>query len=263
KKMNNPYFPQKQKILGIKNETADISTYKINFRSDHLPGQFVEVYVPKIGECPISLCSYSKDHIELAVRNVGNVTNAIHKLKKGDIIYVRGPYGHGYPMNILKKKNLTVIGGGTGAAPLRGVIEFIIKNRKQYKNVDVFLGFRSPDDILFKYDLEKWKKHMNVYLTVDRAESSWKGNAGLVTALLEKMPPKKGSIAITCGPPIMIKFVIELLEKQGFKDSQIFVSFERLMHCGIGKCGHCMIEGNYACRDGPVFRHDFVKNLED
>jgi len=261
--MKNPYLPKKAKITAISNECEGIKTFRINKSMKHEPGQFIEISVLGIGECPISICSSPANYIDLCIRDVGNVTHSIHNLKKGDSVFIRGPYGHGYPMKEMEGKNLIVIGGGTGTAPLRSVMEHIEKNRKKYKKVQVFLGFRSSDDILFKNDMKRWKNIFDLNITVDKADKKWKGPVGVVTKLLDSASLNKDAEVITCGPPIMIKFAIESLKKKGFNDNQIYVSLERLMHCGIGKCGHCMIENRYVCKDGPVFRQDYAKNITD
>ncbi len=261
--MKNPYIPKKAKITAITNECEEIKTFRIARIMNHEPGQFIEISVLGIGECPISICSSSAKHIDLCIRDVGNVTHAMHNLKKGDSVFIRGPYGHGYPIKGMEGKNLIVIGGGTGTAPLRAVLEHIEKNRKKYREIQVFLGFRSPDSILFKSDMERWKSIFDLNITVDKADKKWKGPVGVVTNLLDNASLNKDADVITCGPPIMIKFAIESLKKKGFNDSQIYVSLERLMHCGIGKCGHCMIGSKYACKDGPVFRHEQVKDITD
>ena len=261
--MKNPYLPQKVKITKIQKETEEIKTFRVEYSCDHNPGEFVELSVPGIGECPISICSWSNKYLDLCIRNVGNVTAAISKLKKNEDIWLRGIYGTGYPMKELNGKDIFITGGGTGAAPLRGVIEYIEKNKKDFGENKIILGFRDPKNILFKDDIKKWEKDFDVNITVDRADKKWKGNIGLITKLLEKLKPTKNSIAITCGPPIMIKFAIQTLKQQGFTDKQIYVSFERLMHCGLGKCGHCTIEKHYVCKDGPVFRYDIIKGVKD
>ncbi len=261
--MKNPYLPAKAKISKITEECEGIKTFRISHSLKHEPGQFVEISVLGIGECPISMCSSSDKHLDLCIRDVGNVTHKIHTLKPEDSVFIRGPYGTGYPMKEMKGRDLIIIGGGTGTAPLRAVLEHIEQNRKSYNDVQTFLGFRSPSDILFKSDMKRWEKAFNLNITVDKADKGWKGPVGVVTLLLEKAKLNKDAVVITCGPPIMIKFVIETLKKKGFRDEQIYVSLERLMYCGIGKCGHCMMGNKYICKDGPVFRYDKVKDIKD
>jgi len=231
---------------------------------DYLPGQFYQVSIPGIGEAPISVCSYSEDFIEFNVRAVGDVTDAIAKLNEGDELWLRGPYGTHYPMKEMLGKSLMIIGGGTGTAPLRGVIKYIEKHRADYDRVHLFIGFRSPEAIIFKKDLELWNRLFDLRLTVDKADTDYKGKVGLVTKVVEESGLNADNkSAIVCGPPAMIKFTVMALEKMGFSHSQIFVSEERRMKCGVGMCGHCMISGIYVCKDGPVFRYDQIKNLHE
>ena len=263
-KMKNPYLPKLAKITRIIKETSDTKTYTLAYKTKYDPGQFVEVSVIGIGEAPISICSYSNKTIDLCIRDVGNVTHIISKLKKGNYLAIRGPYGFGYPMQYMINNDIIVVAGGTGVAPVRSVIEFIEQKRNNFRNVDIFLGFRSPGDVLFMKYIKRWQNKFNVHLTVDKADKSWKYNIGVVTKLLENSNlNNENKTVVTCGPPIMIKFVIQTLEKLGFHHDQIYVSFERLMKCGIGKCGHCMIKGIYVCKDGPVFRYDTVKDLKE
>lgn len=226
------------------------------------PGEFFQVSVPGIGEAPFSVCSCSKDFIELNIRGLGDVTNKLVELKPGDRVWLRGPYGTSYPMDELKGNTLVIIGGGTGVAPLRGVLKYLEEHRADYDRIRLFFGFRNPDEILFKDDMKQWDRIFDLNLTVDKAPKNYKGKVGLVTKLVEESGlNNKKKVVMVCGPPIMIKFTIQTLEKMGFHHDQIFVSFERRMKCGVGMCGHCMISGLYVCKDGPVFRYDRVKGL--
>ncbi|MFO8016927.1 MAG: FAD/NAD(P)-binding protein [Candidatus Woesearchaeota archaeon] len=263
KSMKNPYLPEKFRISRVIRETHDTSTFRVDFDRKNMPGQFFEASVIGVGECPISVCSHSKDHIDLCIRNVGNVTNAIHKLKAGDSIWLRGPYGKGYPMEEMYGRDICLVGGGTGAAPLRGVLEFIESHREAFGDVNIFLGFRFPHDMLFSRDYKRWDKKFSLNLTVDKAEKGWKGNVGVVTNLIDKAELSRDSAAAVCGPPVMIKFVMQSLRKQSIPDENVYISFERLMSCGLGKCGHCEVGGKYICRDGPVFRYDKARHMED
>jgi anaerobic sulfite reductase subunit B len=228
------------------------------------PGQFYQVSIPGVGEAPISVCSYSDEFIEFNIRAVGDVTDTLVKLEKGDELWLRGPYGTHYPMNEMLGKSLMIIGGGTGVAPLRGVIKYIEKHRADYDRVHLFIGFRSPEVIIFKKDIELWNRIFDLRLTVDKADTGYKGKVGLVTKIVEESGLNADNkAAIVCGPPAMIKFTVMALEKLGFSHSQIFVSHERRMKCGVGMCGHCMISGIYVCKDGPVFRYDQIKNLHE
>ncbi len=258
------YVPSPARVERAQKLTENISLLRIKSSMEHMPGQFVQASVLGIGECPISICSYSPRFIELCVRAVGNVTNALCSLKRGDALFVRGPYGRGYPMKEVEGKELLLIGGGTGAAPLRSVVEYYYRHRKRYPALRVFAGFKSPEDIIFKDEFKKWKKELSSCLvSVDKPAKGWRGEIGAVTCLLGKAKINKESAAFVCGPPVMVKFVAERLNSAGVPDSSIFVSMERLMYCGVGKCGHCMVNGKFVCKDGPVFRLSEVKGLPE
>ncbi len=258
------YEPRQVEILKVVDETPDTKTFRLKTRINLLPGQFVEASVLGIGEAPISNCSYNGEFLELMIRDVGNVTHAIHQLKAGDKLWIRGPYGHGYPMEEMKHKNILVVAGGTGAAPPRSVLQYVEHHRRDYGDVRAIIGFRSPKDLIFKYDFERFSRLFDFTVTVDKGDDTWNGKVGLVTQILEeKKVPAQNTAVVTCGPPIMIKFVIQSLKKLGFYDSQIYVSYERHMRCGLGHCGHCIFSDKYICKDGPVFRYDQVKELHD
>jgi len=260
--LKNPYLPEPYKVLKFTRESPDRFTIKVDMKIVHDPGQFVQVSVPGIGECPISICSDSKEYIELNIREVGNVTKALSKLKKNDPVFIRGPYGNGYPMKSLKGNNILIIGGGCGVAPLRGIIEYVANNREEYEDVNLYLGYRSPNDMIFKKETKKWKKDYHVNVSVDKVshgQSCQDMRVGFITESLKEMSlDKENRVVFICGPPIMMKFVIEILKNKGFSDEQIFISAERLMYCALGICCHCMIKGKFTCMDGPVFRYDEV-----
>jgi sulfhydrogenase subunit gamma (sulfur reductase) len=227
------------------------------------PGQFVQVSLLPYGEVPISLCSYDRKNPQLLIKAVGNTTDAICALDVKSRLWIRGPYGRGYPMEEVKGRDLVVIAGGTGVAPPRSVLDYVEAHRKNFGKVSVFLGFRNPEEILFKEDIEHWQKKFDTLITLDKGDENWKGRVGVITTILEDKKFEPNTVFVICGPPIMIKFVIELLKKKNVKDEQVYVSLERRMKCGIKKCGHCMIHGKYVCRDGPVFRYDEVKGIEN
>jgi len=263
----NPYLPIPYKVLDNYRETPDIFTLTVNMACKHEPGQFVQVTIPGIGEAPISICSDSDQFLKLNVREVGNVTEALGKLRKGDIVFIRGPYGHGYPMQHLKGNNVLLIGGGCGIAPLKGVIDYIEHHREDYNDVHLLLGYRSPNDIIFKRELQEWQQKYNLQVTVDKNQHGafcYDAKEGFITnALQESNISKEKIVVFVCGPPIMMKAVIKILKDKGFNDDQIFISAERLMYCALGVCCHCMIRGKFTCIDGPVFRYDTVKDLQN
>ena len=259
----NPYIPNRYRIEKIFNETHDTKTFRVNTKINPLPGQFVELSILGIGEFPVSISSCSKDYIDLCIRNVGNVTNAVHSKKEGDHLWIRGPYGHGYPLKEIEGKDIILVGGGTGTAPLRGAIKFIESSRKRYGKVHIFFGFRHYNDILFLRDQKDWKKDFNFEFTLDCAPKQMKCNVGVVTALIDKAELGPDAAALVCGPPVMIKFVMDSLMKKGIKEENVYISFERLMSCGIGKCGHCEIGGRYICKHGPVFSYKDAKKMVD
>jgi sulfhydrogenase subunit gamma (sulfur reductase) len=195
---------------------------------------------------------------------VGRVTNALNRLGIGAEIGFRGPYGNSFPLDYLKGKNLVFVGGGIGLAPLRSLIWNVIDNRDTYKKIDIVYGARTPADLCFKYDLEAWDKDktVNMVTTVDREAEGWAGKVGVVPKILEEVaPPAKDTVAIVCGPPVMIRFTFPVLEKLGFAHEQMITTLEKRMKCGIGKCGRCNIGNLYVCRDGPVFSYAQIKDF--
>lgn len=261
---SNPYLPKPYTVTEYFRETADTFTIKIDMKTKHDPGQFVQVSIPGIGECPISICSDSDQYLELNIRQVGNMTNALAKIKQGDTLLVRGPYGRGYPMDVLRGNNLVIVGGGCGVAPLKGIIDYVEHHRDEYQEVKLFLGYRTPNDIIFKRELEEWKNKYHLNVTVDKQSHgascyNYDVKEGFITNALKEAPlSNNNTVAFVCGPPVMMKFAVEILKEKGFNEDQIFISAERLMYCGIGVCCHCMIHGKYTCLDGPVFRYDEI-----
>ncbi len=265
---SSPYKPEKKRIIGYKRETADSFTIRLDWQLEHEPGQFVFCSIPGIGEAPISICSDSRKYIDLNIREVGNVTKALSKLKKGTDLLVRGPYGKPYPMKLFRGNNIIIVGGGCGVAPLKGVIEYIENNRFEFKDVNLFFGFRTPGDVLFGTRIEEWQKRFNIHISFDKVpkgqNTCYDGSQGFVTQLVDQnITDNHNKIVFICGPPIMIEKTAELLINKGFNEDQIYISAERLMYCGMGKCGRCMIHGKYTCLDGAVFRYDELKDYKD
>ena len=275
KKINNPFVPELARIEKIVQETGTIKTFRLNLLNkkfkksfEFMPGQFVQVSVFGIGEVPISICSsvFEKKFFEITVRNVGSVTNALFKLKEGDSIGIRGPYGNSYPMNEFKYKNIILAAGGVGFPPMKSIIEYVINNRDDFESLLLFYGAKDPADIIYKNELENWNKKnlLKILITVDKPDATWIGDVGLVTSLFDKVEiNSKNSVGVVCGSPVMMKFVVQKFQKLGFDNNQIYLSMERMMQCGFGKCGHCNIGKKYVCIDGPVFRYDELKELTE
>ena len=273
----NPYLPSLVTIDEIKEEVEGlraIKTFKLAFQDEKskqdfnfVPGQCIMVSLFGSGECMFAISSSptQKDYIEVSVMKHGKVTSALHNLEEGDTLGVRGPYGNNFDVEGWKNKNLIFIGGGIGQAPLRSIINFVLDNRKDYGNIDIIYGARTSADLCYKEEFDELEKRndVNIHLSIDVEEEGWEKYVGFVPSnLLEVNPSPENAIAITCGPPIMIHYVIQNLLELGFKDEQIFTTLEMRMKCGIGICGRCNIGNLYVCKDGPVFSYDQLKELQ-
>jgi len=269
----NIYQPELMEIVKIISETGDTKTFHLQFREASLrekfsfrAGQFAEYSVFGEGEATFCISSSPTrmDHLEFSVKRVGRVTDALHHLNAGDIIGFRGPYGNHFPLEKLKGKNLLFIGGGIGLAPLRSLIYNVVDTRADYREITILYGARSPQDLCFKYDLESWEGNpsLKMVTTVDAGDNHWKGRVGLVPLVLEEIKPSsQETMAITCGPPIMIRYTLKSLEKLGFTPSQVWTTLEMKMKCGLGKCGRCNIGPLYVCKDGPVFSLEEIQSF--
>jgi NAD(P)H-flavin reductase len=259
-------IPKIGKIIRVHEETPDVKSFQVvldKADSDegiiYHSGQCAMLSVVGVGEAMISITSTPSrpEYLEFAIKKAGSVTAALHTLRSGAHIGIRGPYGNWFPLEDFVGKDLLFVGGGIGLAPLRSVINNVLDNRKDYGQIDIVYGARTPDDLVFKDELlEKWplEPRTNLHLTVDQGDTTWKGHVGFVPAFLESLKPTPANkVVITCGPPIMIKFVLETLKKLGFAADQVVTTLEMKMKCGIGKCGRCNIGGRYVCQDGPVF----------
>lgn len=253
-------------------ETIDIKTFRVAFDDpaggfDYLPGQFAEVSVFGVGESTISISSSPTrgDRLEFSVKKVGRVTRALHEVAPGERVGVRGPYGNHFPVERMKGRDILFVGGGIGLAPLRSLINYILDGRREYGEVQILYGARTPGDLVFKRELfETWPKQENVrlHVTVDQGDAGWTGRVGLVPHVLKELGPSaRGVIAVTCGPPIMIKFTLEALRELGFAGEDVLTTLEMKMKCGIGKCGRCNIGDKYVCLDGPVFTLEELAKL--
>lgn len=268
----SPYVPRWGEISRIEDLTQSEKLFEIHLESGeplgHKPGQFVELSVMGIGEAPISVSSApgGNSSFELAIRKVGNLTNAVHRLKVGDRVGIRGPFGTHFPVEEAKGKDILFVAGGIGLVPMRSFIHFVLEHREQYGEVTILFGARNPSERLFLNELEQWGMREDIrYLdTVDRADLDWTGHVGVITTLFPKIhiDPSR-TYCIVVGPPVMYRFVILEAKAKGIPDSQIFLSLERRMKCGLGKCGHCQINHLYVCQDGPVFRYTDIFDVEE
>ncbi|KPJ69719.1 hypothetical protein AMJ44_02525 [candidate division WOR-1 bacterium DG_54_3] len=268
--MENPYRPIKAKIEKIITETPTIKTFVLRPEEplSFLAGQFMQVTVPGMGECPFTPSSDPKmtESIEFSVMKAGTVTAKLHQMKEREWVGLRGPYGKPYPLKDFHGKELYIVGGGVGLAPLRSLLFALFHEIDNLKKIEVRFGARTPSDISYKEAIKKWKKHKNtnIVLTVDAGETGWKGNVGLVTTILKDGDVDIGNtVAIVCGPPIMMKFVTKRLLDMGFGDKDIYLSMEKNMSCGIGKCFHCNLGKYFVCKDGPVFTWEQIKDIPD
>jgi NAD(P)H-flavin reductase len=269
------YLPRAAQVMECRQLTAMEKYFKFQDSAGaglaYQPGQFMEVSVPLFGEAPISISSSPTRNgtgtFEMIVRRVGNVTGAMHRLNVGDTVGVRGPFGTHFPVEeAMKGQDILFVCGGIGIVPLRSAIHYVLDRRHDYGDVTILYGARRPSDLLFTSELYFWKQseHVCLYDTVDAADMGWSGNVGVITTLFDrvKVDPAR-TVAVICGPPIMYKFVLLELRKLKFAPERIFVSLERHMKCGVGKCGHCQMEGVYVCQDGPVFPYARIAGMRE
>ncbi|HLE55876.1 MAG TPA: FAD/NAD(P)-binding protein [Rhodothermia bacterium] len=255
-------IPESFTITRRLKETADTFTLELERESGTFafqPGQFNMLYAFGVGEVPISISGRPvvANKLVHTIRDVGTVTTALGKLKKGDRVGVRGPFGSSWPTNLAEGKDVVVVAGGIGLAPIRPAIEQILARREMYGRFLILYGARTPESILYEKDLSKWSARLDtdVLVTVDRASRSWRGHVGVITDLVRSMPvPPDNAVVFFCGPEIMMHYVVLNLQGRGFSEDQIFVSLERNMRCAEGRCGHCQLGPEFICKDGPVFR---------
>jgi len=269
KKLYNPII---SKILKVDVLTNTEKRFEIllpgNKSLGHKPGQFVEVSIFGFGEAPISICSSptKSPGFELTVRKTGRLTDKMHRLEAGHYLGIRGPFGNGFNVESFQRKDLLFVCGGIGLAPLKSLIDFTIAKREDFGRIIIVYGTKNPSEILYKDDIKIWQNQDDIefHMTVDRPDEQWKGNVGVITTLI---PPLKldnnNTIATIVGPPIMYKFVILALKGKRIPDENIYLSLERRMKCGVGKCGHCQINNSYVCQEGPVYPYHRIKQLEE
>ncbi len=275
--MPNLYIPTLTTVKNIvsENKVNDIKTLELEFKKEedynkfnYIPGQFAEISLIGKGEAPIGIASSPTEEgsIKFTIKKMGTVTSEFHNCNIGDVVGVRGPFGNGWPIEEMKGKDIVVIGGGFAFSTLRSLVIYLLdeKHRKDYKKITVIYGNRDSSEVLYRNVLEEWKKHddIEVVLTIDREEEGWKEKVGFVAAIVKEVAPSSdNAIAVVCGPPIMIKTTIAVLEELKFNDEQILNSLEMRMKCGIGKCGRCNIGNKFVCIDGPVFSLAELKKL--
>ncbi len=267
----NIYVPEPATLLKAFPMTDKETFYELRLDSGHElghePGQFIEVSLPGIGEAPISVSSSPTQEgvFQLVVRRVGNVTTALGKLQAGDKVGVRGPFGTQFPVHdVMKGKDVLFVCGGIGLVPVRSAIKYIMDNRKDYGRVTILYGMKTPADILFADELEEWRHvpGVTVLETVDCCDDTWSGNVGVITKLLPMVRLNlKNTMTVVCGPPVMYRFVLGELSQMGMPEDSIYISLERRMKCGVGKCGHCQMNDVYVCQEGPVFKHSEIKDV--
>lgn len=265
--------PSVATILDCREETPDTRTFGLRFRDpdEHdaftfAPGQFLELSVFGVGEAPFCLASSPTrpERIEVTVRRCGQVTDALHGLGPGDEVGLRGPCGNGFDVREAQGEDLLFVAGGIGLPPLRGLIWNVLDRRGDYGRVTILYGARTPTDLVYKDELKQWTEAEGVELrtTVDRTEPGWEGNVGMVPVLFDQVSLEpRTTLAYVCGPPIMIRFVVQDLLMRGFGEERVISTLERMMQCGVGKCNHCCIGHRYLCRDGPVFSYAEIKEM--
>jgi NAD(P)H-flavin reductase len=270
-KEDSIYLPQPARIVGVRPLTALEKLFTLELPNGlslgHRPGQFVEVSLFGVGEAPISISSSpsrSNGTFELCVRRAGDLTGMLHQMAAGRTVGVRGPFGRGFPIEQFRGKDLLFAPGGLGLAPLRSLINQVLDERGKYGRVTILYGAKHPSELLFTDELAEWAKRgdVEVRVTVDRPDAEWTGNVGVITTLFPKVQVyARNTVAVVCGPPVMYRFVLMELLGKGIPEGNIFLSLERRMKCGVGKCGHCQINQIYTCQSGPVFPYAEIKGL--
>jgi NAD(P)H-flavin reductase len=258
-----PFCIRKRRSETLDTFTLEIEPAKISQAFGFAAGQFNMLYVFGVGEVPISICADPRSKSLMhTTRAVGPVTKAMSKLRRGDILGVRGPFGSIWPIEQLDGRDVVVVAGGIGLAPLRGALHQIVRRRKKLGKLVFLYGARTPDDILYRRELEVWRNRgLQIEVTVDRAPTSWLGHVGVVTTLIQRAPFDPGNtVAMICGPEVMMRYALFELQKRGVLAANIFLSMERNMKCATGFCGHCQFGPEFVCKDGPIFRYDRIAN---
>lgn len=265
----NPYRPIETAVLEVITETPTIKTLRLKPKEPlaFAPGQFIELTVPGVGEAPFTPSSRAavKDEMQVTIMRVGKVTERIHALQRGDVVGLRGPFGAAYPLDEFRGKEVLVVGGGCGFAPLRSLMYTLFDMSGELKKLLFRGGCRNPKELLYRTEMAEWskRKDLDMVLTVDVGDAEWKGPVGVVTTVLDGMAINcREGVAIVCGPPVMMKFATKKLLDLGFSEDRIYLSMEKNMSCGLGKCGHCRLGTYYCCKDGPVFRFSQIQRFD-
>jgi NAD(P)H-flavin reductase len=264
----NPYQSQNAVIEKIIPETPGIKTFVLKPEKPFAfhCGQFVELMVPGVGEAPFAPSSPcdEPERLELTIQNAGYMTSRLHRMDEGGTVGLRGPYGNGFPLDAFYGKEVLLVIGGVGFPPARALLYSLLKEKDRFKRIIMCYGARTPDDIVYKYQIERFQGDFELHLSVDKAGADWTGHVGVVTLLLDRVRINlPETVVVVIGPPVMMKFGTLKLLGLGFAPKQIFLSMERKMYCGIGQCRHCMIDRYFICKDGPVFRFDTLNRLPD
>jgi NAD(P)H-flavin reductase len=268
--VQNPYVPLEADLIDVIDETPTIKTFVLRpkepmtFRA----GQFVELTLPGLGEAPFTPSSapHKPEQLEITILRTGTVTDALHQLKAGHKLGLRGPFGKGYPVDKFHGKEVLVVGGGVGLAPLRSLLYTLFHQIDEFKRVSIKYGARLPEELCFRSEHDKWgkQKRVDMDVTIDIPAPGWKGKTGLVTTLLDDLDiDRENSYVVSCGPEVMLKFVTLKLLEEGFKPEQIYLSMNRNMSCGVGKCGHCIVGKYFLCKDGPDMNYADVMDVPD
>ena len=271
---HDPLIPMVAVVTDVRTDTPDVKTFRVVGLDGkkpfaHIPGQCAMLSMPGIGEALFSITSSptNEDFLEFSIKKCGCVTTWIHEIEPGQQVTLRGPYGNGFPVDTeLRGKDLLIIAGGIGLAPVRSVINYVRANRQNYGTLDIVYGSRSKEDLVdYQEILDEWMAEdgINVHLTIDREQPDWDGHVGFVPNYVKELNFDTSKTVVMCGPPIMIKFTLAGLEELGFQWDQVYTTFELKMKCALGKCGRCNIGDKYVCKDGPVFRLDQMEELPD
>ena len=266
----NIFLPREAEIVRAVRATQSEKHFTLKMKDGpmrHAPGQFLEVSLHGYGEIPIGFASSPTrpDGFDIVVRTVGRVSTAVNRLETGESLFVRGPLGNGFDLDVLRGHPVLIVAAGIGLCPTRSLIQYILDRRREFGRFTLFFGVRQPKEQLFLEDLARWRGSSDVefHETVDRPDESWKGNVGVITTLFRKTLFSSDTRVVVCGPPVMYRFVIAELDGMGIPHENVFLDLERRMKCGIGKCGHCQMNDKYVCLDGPVFSYAEVEHLEE